>query len=49
MDWTEHGCVVTDKVLYVNCTAFLADDTMTPLLINREHYISKMLNGQNIL
>jgi hypothetical protein len=49
MDWTRHVCVVTDKVLYMIGANLLVDEIMISLLINREPYISRTLNGQNKL
>ena len=44
MSWTEHVCVIAGEVLCITSANLLADEIMTPLLINREHYISRTLN-----
>ncbi len=49
MNWTEHASAIAGEVLYITRASLLSDEITTSILINRERYISRTLNGQNKL
>jgi hypothetical protein len=49
MNWTEHVSAIAGEVLCTTRANLLSDEITTSLLIDREHYISRTLNGQNKL